>query len=140
MPASAELVVVPPLEAPKIWPRVAHLIEAAMRRGDFGAYGPVAAAVLTGRALLWIAWEPGPDGAREWAAAVTEITQTEWRRVCTIVACGGADRARWINLIHPIEDYARAAECSAMRIIGRKGWQRVLPDYRPVKVVLERKL
>jgi hypothetical protein len=62
------------------------------------------------------------------------------RKVCVIIACGGIDMPRWLPLIEGIEKYARAEGCAAVRIVGRKGWARVLPDYRVHRVVLERKL
>ena len=120
-----------------------------MRRGDLSSFAGVEASVRGGHALLWIAWDgegsiarqdgrKRPDGIA--AAAVTELHQTEWRKVCCIVACGGEHRERWLELIGPIEDFARAEGCAAMRIMGRKGWARVLPTYRIRRVVLEKEL
>jgi hypothetical protein len=113
---------------------------------------------------------PDEDGARVQAAAVTELHRTEWRKVCVIVACGapfGRSRAsgrlralppssraaasqmaaspaanmrRWIGLIEKIEEFARAEGCSATRIMGRKGWARVLAFYRTKRIVLEKDL
>jgi hypothetical protein len=105
-----------------------------MRRGGIAAFAPVEQAVLSGRALLWLA----TDGATIHAAAVTELAASEWRKVCVIVACGGHDRARWLHLIGGIEEFARAEGCAAVRILGRKGWARVLPEYRMHRIVLER--
>ena len=110
-----------------------------------------------------------PDGeaARVQAAAVTELHRTEWRKVCVIVACGApsgrlcasgrlrpssraaasraaasrtVDRRRWIGLIEKIEEFARAEGCSATRIMGRKGWARVLTSYQTKRIVLEKDL
>ncbi len=105
---------------------------------------------------------PDGDGARVQAAAVTELHRTEWRKVCVIVACGApsgclrasgrlrpfsrpaasraADMRRWIGLIEKIEEFARAEGCSATRIMGRKGWARVLASYRTKRIVLEKDL
>jgi hypothetical protein len=99
---------------------------------------------------------PDEDGARVQAAAVTELHRTEWRKVCVIVACGApsrlrgsgslhpsspaADMRRWIGLIEKIEEFARAEGCSATRIMGRKGWARVLAFYRTKRIVLEKDL
>ena len=105
-----------------------------MSRVDFGAFGPVAHAVNEGRALLWLAW----DGEEIAAAAVTELHKTDQRKICVIVACGGSGRADWLPLISGIEKFAKAEGCRAMRIIGRRGWMRVLPDYRERAVVIEK--
>lgn len=142
-----QLLCVPPDKVALIWPRVSDLILAAMKRGDLSSFEPVESSVLTGHALLWLAvtHEDGrerADGARVQvhAAAVTELHQTEWRKVCVIVACGGTEMGRWLDLIGPIEEFARAEQCSAVRIMGRMGWTRVLPTYRPKRIVLEKEL
>ena len=51
-----------------------------------------------------------------------------------------SDRRRWIRLLQGIEDFARAEGCSATRIIGRKGWARVLRSYQAKRIVLEKEL
>src|SRR5713226_4450419 len=135
-PSLCEAVCVDPGRVRAVWPRVAGLIHAAMRRGDLSSYAAVEASVLRGDALLWLV----RDGLEIPAAAVTELQQTEWRKVCVIVACGGADMSRWIGLIARIEAFARAENCSAVRIIGREGWGRLLTAYRPKRVVLEKEL
>lgn len=134
--ASCDAVCVDPAKIRLVWPRVSGLIYAAMKRGDLSSYGAVEDSVLCGDALLWIV----RDGLDIPAAAVTELQETEWRKVCVIVACGGADMDRWIDLIARIEEFARAESCSATRIIGREGWARLLTAYRPKRVVLEKEL
>ena len=89
---TCQLVCAPPDEAARTWPHVRDLIFAAMKRGDLGSFRPVEASVLGGEALLWLAIaRAGDDGARIQAAAVTELHQSEWRKVCVVVACGGRD-------------------------------------------------
>lgn len=134
MTPHSELVCVPPVHAAAVWPRVRHLILRAMERAGIGAFKPVEDGVLQGFSLLWLAW----DGEQVKAAAVTSIAQTEWRRVCEIVACGGHDRDQWLMLLRTIEQYAKADGCSAMRIIGRKGWARALPDYQVKRFIMEK--
>src|SRR5262245_7545 len=153
MPRSAndgpQLVCVDPARACEVWPHVRALIHAAMRRGDLSSFSAVEASVLAGDALLWLAWDPGAE--RITAAAVTELHATEWRKVCVIVACGapsGRSRpssramgmAAWLPLLAGIETYARAAGCACVRIMGRKGWARMLPTYRTTRIVLEKEL
>jgi hypothetical protein len=173
-----QLVCVPPEQIGRAWPHVRHLILTAMKRGGLSSLQPVEDAVLRGDALLWlaIAREDGrkrPDGAGDLrsmsgaghiaAAAVTELHQTEWRKVCVLVACGGAASGRsrhsprrrastlwcssrvvgarnWVGLLDGIEAYARATGCEAVRLMGREGWQRLLPSYRRTGIVLERTL
>jgi hypothetical protein len=142
-----QLVCVPPDQVARAWPHVRHLILAAMRRGDLSSFAPVEASVFAGNALVWLAIaredgreRPNGHGQRIAAAAVTELQQTEWRTVCVLVACGGTGTRGWIGLLDGIEAYARAAGCEAVRLMGREGWQRLLPNYRRTGIVLERTL
>ncbi len=119
-----------------VWPRVSHWIKAALERGDMGTFGSVESDVLAARALLWVVWnDPDLEGA-----AVTQVGKTESSKVCTIVACGGGGMRTWVHLIGTLEDYARDQGCDCVRIVGRKGWQRVLQDYATAKVILEKRL
>lgn len=107
-----------------------------MERGDLGRFDDVESDVLDGRALLWLAWIwPNIRGA-----AVTRIERTEKSKVCVIIACGGEGMTEWLHVIKQIEDYARNEGCDCVRIFGRKGWLRALPDYSAPKIVLEKRL
>ena len=131
----AEAVCVDPKEVRKIWEWVRHWIKRAMERGDLGTFDSVEDDVMTGQALLWLIWNDKIQGA-----AVTQVTLTEKSKVCMIVACGGVDMRDWLPLIEKIENYARNEGCDAVRILGRKGWMRVLKHYSAPSVVLERRL
>jgi hypothetical protein len=133
---SAELCCVDPAQVARMWPHVAHLIRRAMQRGGMGRFADVERDVLSADAYLWVAIDAGAV----LAAAVTQVTQDDDHRVCTIVACGGRDFARWGGLIAGLEDYARAESCRRIEIAGRPGWLRRLSGYRPVKIVIRKEL
>lgn len=133
-----ELICVPPEVVNQVWPKISGLIYVAMKKGQVGSFESVKGDILSGRALLWLAWDgQSPDVE---AAAVTLIEETEWRKVCTIVACGGAHMDRWIHLLDTIEDYGRSEGCSAARIFGRRGWGEMLPAYKHKRTILEKAL
>jgi hypothetical protein len=134
--ASAEAVCVDPKQVTCVWECVKHWIKRAMERGDLGTFDAVEDDVITGQALLWLVWsDPEIQGA-----AVTQIVTTQNSKVCMITACGGENMRLWLPLIEKIEGYARDEGCDAVRILGRKGWMRVLKDYRAPAVILERRL
>jgi hypothetical protein len=134
--ALAKLICVEPKKVDLIWPEVSHWIRRAMERGDLGTFAQLEDDVLAGRALLWLSWHhPKIVGA-----TVTQIGRTEKSKVCTILACVGFCIAHWIDGITKIEEYAKAEGCDAMRVMGRKGWARLLPDYSTSKVILEKRL
>jgi hypothetical protein len=130
-----ELSALPVDKAVQVWPLVAPRLRLAMKRTG-ASFAPIEADVMLGRATLWIAH----DTQTIKAAAVTYLINTEWRRYCEIAACAGKDRAQWLHLIEVIEDYARANNCTATRIVGRHGWKRILPAYRLTKIILEKSL
>ena len=130
------LVCVEPARVREIWPCVAELIRRAMARGGFSDFAEVERDLHGGRSLLWLVW----DGEKICAAVVTELRRANGKKFCTIVACAGAERERWLPLIGELEAFAMAEGCSAMKIIGRCGWTRALPGYRIKSVVLEKAL
>src|SRR5947209_9285100 len=159
---SCHLICVDPARVHEFWPHARALIKTAMEKGDISPFAGVEHAVRTGNALLWLAWDA--PARRIAAAAVTELQQVGVRKFCLIVACGapslpspaqrvedarkradaggglGGGPGRWLTLLAPIEGYARAEGCAAMRIMGREGWARILPDYRRKRIILEKEL
>jgi hypothetical protein len=134
--ASCRLLCIDPAQVSEFWPHVAPLIKAAMEKGRLSDYADVEHSVRNGSALLWIAW----DGERIKAAAVTELGKANGEKFCTIVACGGSDRGQWLHLLAGLEAYGKAEGCAAMRIYGRRGWLKLLPEYRTTRVLLEKTL
>ena len=142
------LICIDPAQVHQFWPFVSPLIEAAMNKGRLTNFSDVEQSVRSGGALVWIAW----NGEKVKAAAVTELARVNGERFCTIVACGAQtslrslrkldcdDRRQWLPLIAGLETYARAEGCAAMRIYGRRGWLKLLPDYRTSRVLLEKEL
>ena len=130
------MICIDPAQAHEFWPHAAALIKAAMEKGRLSSYADVEHAVRNGNALLWLAW----NGEKIKAAAVTELGIANGEKFCTIVACGGHERAQWLPLIAGLEAYGRTQGCAAMRIYGRRGWRKLLPDYRTTRVLLEKEL
>lgn len=126
------LICVPPDRAGEFWPLARQHVYAAMDRGGLRSAQDVEREVLAGRALLWVVVE----AQRVCGAGVTELADG----ACWIVAWGADDHSRCAALLATVEDYARAEGCYAIRICGRKGWERMLPDYRLKAVVLGKEL
>jgi hypothetical protein len=131
-----QCICIDPAYVSRVWPLVSHLIRAAMRKGRISEFADVEAAVLSGSQLLWVA----ADRQAIWAAAVTQLSRANGEKFCTIVACGGRERARWLPLKAELEAFAKAEGCAAIRIHGRRGWAREFPDYRLTRILLEKEL
>ena len=136
MSASAELVCVHPSQVPLVWPAVRALVLSAVLRTDLSHSSDIEDDVLSGKSQLWVAFV---DGRIE-AAAATLLRRTDRHLVCILTALGGANRAAWLPLLQRVEAWAKAEGAARFRIYGRKGWARVLRNYRVSNVVLERAL
>ena len=138
MSASVELICVDPARVAEFWPHVRVMILCAIKRCGLSDCADIEASILGGGSLLWIAW----NGSVIEAAASTRISTIDGGKVCTLVACGGGDRRRWMPMLRKLEIYAKANGCRCVRILGREGWRRVLADqdYCVTNVVLEKSL
>ncbi len=126
-----KLVCVNPNNVGNLWPHVRGIIKRAIDRGHTD-WGFLERNLYSGSWLLWLIW----DGEQIKGAVVTGLVGD----ACEIIACAGDDYREWIHLISEIEDYARAEGMTSMRLIGRRGWSRVLRDYKQTLVMLEKKL
>jgi len=133
---SAELVCIHPQYLREVWPLVESRLRAAYLRPDLGHTADIERDLFEGDGLLWCAVVDGDIQA----AAVTVLCRTDRNLVCNITAVGGENRERWFDLLEEIEDWAKQEGAAKMRIFGRKGWLRLLKNYRAASVVLERAL
>lgn len=46
----------------------------------------------------------------------------------------------WPPLIEQLEEFARANDCDAVEVMGRKGWAKVLPTYEFSHITIRKKL
>ncbi len=127
----ADLLCVDPKEIFPIWQYAGPMIRAAIERTNLSDFADIEKDVLSGNQLLWLAISDHIE-----AAATTHLS----RNVCTLTACSGHQRERWLPLFARIEKYAKDEGCHTMRIYGRKGWERVLDGYKPEFVILEKAL
>ncbi len=126
---------VDPAHVSKILPMVAQMLREAMENGS-GDFADIEGPVLAGDRLLWLAL----DEERIWAAAVTGLHVEHEHKFAVIWACGGHEKHRWLALKDELEKFAKAEGCECIRVYGRRGWARELPDYRLIQITLEKRL
>lgn len=113
------------------------MIEAAYR--ETGEIPPdTLGDLIEGRRLLWIVLSG--DGGGIASAATTIIYASATGKRCRIAACGGAGVRDWIGAIADIEAFAKAEGCTEIELEGRRGWQRLLPDYQARSVTIAKAL
>ena len=117
------------------WPRVRPMVKRAMSRADAGDFERTERELFEGLQQLWLAW----NGTSIEAIAVTQLTTIGDKKYCVIVACSGS-KWRFLQFLYDLEQFAKDEGCKAMRINGRKGWQRVLDDYKVKHVVFDKEL
>jgi hypothetical protein len=135
IPFVVDLGCVDPKDAHQIWPQAGPLIRTAIERTGLSEFQDIENAVFSGDQLLWLAISDHIE-----AAATTHLIKTSGKPVLVITACSGANRERWLPLFARIEKYGKDEGCKCIRIYGRKGWERVLKNYRVEHVILERAL
>lgn len=135
-PFKVELVCIPPDQVKQFWPHVRAMLLGAIHRVGISLSEDIERDVLGGLSLLWIVW----NGRNIESAAVTQLSRTDTGTVCVVVACAGLARGRWLHLLGKIENYARQEGCRSIRIFGREGWKKVLPEYKQIAVVIEKGL
>ena len=85
---------------------------------------------------LWTAF----DDREMVAAAVTQIICYPRKKLCAVHFVGGIGRNNWLQFQEVIGAWAKAQGCAAMETSARKGWLRVLTNWRPVWTQLRRDL
>jgi hypothetical protein len=133
--SKTELVCVDPARIGEVWPLVRERVKLAIERTELSDFDLMERSILAGEQLIWLAWDDEIA-----AVAVTHKSSVGTKTICTLTACHGYQRDKWLPLFEQIEQYARNEGCSAMRLYGRKGWERVLHGYNVKNVVMEKAL
>ena len=97
----------------------------------------IRAAVDEGRLDIWAIC----DEETTYGFLAAGLRQCGAERVAFIEAIAGDEMERWLGeALASFETLAREAGATIVEHEGRKGWERVLPGYRVVRVVLQKRL
>lgn len=100
------------------------------RGGNTHTFEDVIKEIEAGNMQLWT----GPKGA-----AVTMVYDFPRKRMLHVFIAGG-DLEQVLDFVPSMEAWGRAAGCTEMTLAGRRGWARVLKDWKPVHTVLAKEL
>ena len=125
-----------PNEVVATWPKARAFIMRAVRYED-PEYSEmdVVNLLVAGERTLFVIEDDGIVGA-----VVAGIISYRLTKRCRIHWCGGDGMPDWVHLIDVIEEWAMKHGCTSVRISGRKGWERVFPDYDHAGVILVKRL
>ena len=117
-----------------IWSQVKPQIEKALD-GSYSSYD-ILEYIKQNRMQLWISWNDGIE-----ASFVTEVCDYPQLRVLRWVLAGGSNMESWLDLVtSKVEDWAKRNNCQRLEIVGRKGWTKVLRDYKTQAVYFVKEL
>lgn len=125
-----------PKVARRVWRLAEPLLSPAFDEDCDDTIEVVRRDVEGGISLLWIAW----DGREVVAAAVTVIIHSPRHKICAVSCAGGINTRLWDLFMPMVENYAKAEGCDLVRVMGRKGWARVLDGYRQPWIVLDKRI
>lgn len=115
-------------EFDRVWP----LLERALAAyGDTHTKDGIRERCRSGLAQLWTNGE---------AAIVTSIERYDTGLSECHQWLAGGEMDAVLAMRPDIEAWAKSLGCTRMMIVGRKGWARVLPDYRPLAVTFAKEL
>ena len=90
-------------------------------------------ACLKGDYVFWV----GRNGK---VAVILEVLQYPKGLKCDIVMLAGEDIESWIEELAEIEGWAKRSGCNQMTLTGRKGWVKMLNEYRVKTVTMVKML
>ena len=84
-----------------------------------------------GEMQLWI----GIEDKEIIAALITQVIPYTQKKVLRLISLAGEDFNKFKDFISMVESFAIRSECSSLEMWGRKGWKKLLPDWRDSYIV-----
>ena len=129
--------IVQPEDIAYIWEDVAPLLEMVQEHTEGELETDDFLEPLThGNMQLWIATEEKDIHA----VMVTQFVIYPQKNILRIISLAGDDFEKIRNFQEMIEGFAIKNECTALEMWGRKGWKKLLPDWRDTYIVYTKDL
>ena len=127
-----------PDDVPYVWEDVAPMLAKAAVHSE-GELEPedFLEPLSTGEMQLWVAYE---DDDHINAAMVTQFIQYPQKKILRIISLAGEDFKKIKNFQAMIEGFAIKHGCTAIELWGRKGWKKLLPDWKDAYTVYTKEL
>jgi len=128
---------VPPDQVSSVWAYVLPHIEAAVKHSE-GELQPedVFPNLCMGDMQLWVV----VNDTKLQATVITQIIDYPRKTILRVLCLGGRGLKEWYHLFYQIEDFAKSNNCSAIEAWARKGFEKMLPDWKSSYQVLTKEL
>jgi hypothetical protein len=125
--SNCSIALVSPEDVPYLWEKISSHIENMMPHSE-GELAPedFHEALISGEMQLWLAIED----KEVIASMVSQIINYPKKRILRIISIGGEDMDKWITHLPTVENWALAAGCYSLECWGRKGWLKILKDWK----------
>jgi hypothetical protein len=111
------------------WDIILPFVEKVINRIDlFFTSGDIKEALINKKMQLWACYE----GSSLTSICITRIINNHDNKFIEIVLMSG--KLNSIMLLEQIEDWARSMGCKQIKLEGRKGWERVLRNYKTYSI------
>ena len=129
--------IVQPEDIPYIWDQVAPLLDRVREHTEGELETDDYLGELSdGNMQLWIATEN--NGLH--SIRVTQIAVYPQKKVLKIISMAGSEFSRLYEFNDMVESFATKTGCSSMELWGRKGWKKLLPDWKSNYIVFTKDL
>ena len=127
-----------PDDVPYVWEDVAPMLAKAAVHSE-GELEPedFIEPLSTGEMQLWVAYK-NDDNIN--AAMVTQFIQYPQKKILRIISLAGEDFKEIKNFQAMIEGFAIKYGCTAIELWGRKGWKKLLPEWKDSYIVYTKEL
>jgi hypothetical protein len=118
---------VPPSQVPNVWEKILPHIERMAPHSE-GELEPddFFEALTEGDMQLWVAIKDHDVIA----SMISQIVTYPRKRILRIISIGGDDMELWIDQLPMVEDWALTMGCTSLECWGRKGWLKILKDWK----------
>ena len=126
-----------PEDVPYVWDQVEHLLARVTTHteGELEADDYIEP-LNEGEMQLWIASEDN----KVHSAMITQIVPYPQKKVLRIISLAGSEFAKIYAYLDMVESFALRTDCTALEMWGRKGWKKLLPEWKDSYIVFTKDL
>ena len=89
-----------------------------------------------GKMQLWITSEDN----KVHSAMITQIVPYPQKKVLRIISLAGSEFSKIYSYLDMVESFALRTDCTALEMWGRKGWKKLLPEWKDSYIVFTKDL